>query len=148
MIRIAVIAAALSLVLAIPAAAQTATAPGGGTVGSTTLRNGFPAAGGAIALPSQPASPGISGSIASPAGGTAASPAQPPNRLVEDRARAALQPQQVRPAAPEAAPQPLRPPPEPPAAAANLPAAGAVAPVSEGIGWYARRAAPRASPRS
>jgi hypothetical protein len=74
MIRIAVIAAALSLVLAIPAMAQTATAPGGGTVGSATLSNGFPAGGGAIALPSQPASPGISGGIASPAGGTAASP--------------------------------------------------------------------------
>ena len=70
MTRIRAIAAALSLAFAIPAAAQTATSPGGGTVGSATLRNGYPAGGGAFALPSQAASPGISGSLASP-GGTA-----------------------------------------------------------------------------
>ena len=56
MIRGALVAAlTIALILAVaapPAAAQTATS---GDVGSAALRNGYPAGGGAVALPAQPA---------------------------------------------------------------------------------------------
>jgi hypothetical protein len=51
MMRFILFAVALVVAGASPATAQT-TAPGGGPIGSTTLRNGYPAGGGAVSLPS------------------------------------------------------------------------------------------------
>src|SRR4051794_2617155 len=54
---------ALLLLLPVSAIAQTA-ASNGGAVGSAALRNGYPTAGGAVALPNQPASSSVSGGLA------------------------------------------------------------------------------------
>src|SRR5712671_4759809 len=60
----------LSIVLVSTAVAQTAT-PTTGTVGSATLRNGFPAGGGAVALPSVQNS---AAATSTPAAGTTTTP--------------------------------------------------------------------------
>src|SRR3954447_13556801 len=60
----------LSIVLVSTAVAQTAT-PTTGTVGSATLRNGFPAGGGAVALPSVQNS---ATTTSTPAAGTTTTP--------------------------------------------------------------------------
>src|SRR3954463_1388244 len=84
MMRTAGFALLLSIALVSTALAQNATpsaSPGTGGVGSATLRNGFPAGGGAVALPSvQNSSTAISSATAgtttstSTAGGTTSSP--------------------------------------------------------------------------